>query len=201
MPVQPCKARPSAARAHPSRFETDVWLWPSRSPFVRHYSWRLLRFHLPYIRVAALIAAMARPSRGAVSPVVCLICKVCRLLARQGRPGHIGCLRELSVGDTRCAPFRCLLPRFSGSSAPLFSRKGLQCPSPAAYPPGFSISGVSPWTVEDGVTNPARPVHWRTGGEPPFTQPRGFCARSAKSSRHRPHLAGNANRCIRDGTK
>ena len=56
-----------------------------------------------------------------------------------------------------------------------------------------------PWTVEDGVTNPARPVHWRTGGEPPFTQPRGFCARSATSSGHRPHLAGNANRCIRGG--
>ena len=48
---------------------------------------------------------------------------------------------------------------------------------------------------------PARPVHLRTGGEPPFTRPRGFHARFAKPSGHRPRLAGNANRCIRDGTR
>ena len=26
----------------------------------------------------------------------------------------------------------------------------------------FNKAGFRPWTVEDGVTNPARPVHWRT---------------------------------------
>ncbi len=39
----------------------------------------------------------------------------------------------------------------------------------------------------------------RTGGAPPFTQPREFCARSA--SGHRPHVGGDAFRCIPGGTR
>ena len=65
----------------------------------------------------------------------------------------------------------------------------------------FQCGGVQPWAVQRRCGHPARPVHSRTGGEPPFTQPRGFRARFAKPSGHRPHLAGNAFRCIRGGTR
>ena len=74
----------------------------------------------------------------------------------------------------------------------------------------FNEAGFSPGPLDGKTVRRGEPpVVWlpgtpgplsRTGGEPPFTQPRGFRARFAKPSGHRPHLAGNANRCIRDGT-
>jgi hypothetical protein len=77
--------------------------------------------------------------------------------------------------------------------------ESLQCPSPPLIR-GLSNRRGLALGRQRRRDHPARPVHFRTGGEPPFTQPRGFRARFAKSSGHRPHLAGNANRCIRGGT-
>ena len=82
----------------------------------------------------------------------------------------------------------------------LSDRKASNAPARPLIRQAFQCGGVQPWTVQGRRDHPARPVHSRTGGEPPFTQPRRFCARFAKPSGHRPHLAGNANRCIRDET-
>ena len=94
---------------------------------------------------------------------------------RPDRPGHIGCLIDFSLDDTRCAPF------------------------------GFSTCNSGPSVSDPGPAREKLP-DLRHTGMPGLMQPEGvhFLQAPARAAcvdshpnKHRPHLAGNADRCIR----
>lgn len=86
----------------------------------------------------------------------------------------------------RCAPFRCLLPRFSGYFALSRVRRKPPMPQPGRLSASLSVRRVQPWTVHRRRGYPAPPVHFHEPEETPFHAAPRVCARSA--SGHRPHV-------------
>ncbi len=111
------------------------------------------------------------------------------------------CRRIVSLYDAFRRPVQCLLPRFSGSSA-LSSLTGKPpMPQPGRLSAGlFNEAGFSPGPPKDGVTTRhARPA-FTNRRRTAFHAAPGILRAFRQTIRHRPHLAGNAFRCIRDGT-
>ena len=101
------------------------------------------------------------------------------------RPGHIGCLREFGIGDTRCAPSRWFLPATPVS---------LQRRHPFRW--DYGQEAFLP-PVVFLCASQARPALFQARGKPFSAGPFDRACVSNTDRRHRPRLAGNALRCIR----
>ena len=111
----------------------------------------------------------------------------------QDRPGHIECLGLNKLGDTRCAPFG----GFYSQLPIVWEMETLSKGDATAH----CRSVTKARDIARSITHPvcaiqARPTLFQAAGDP-FLRTLPEAPASRPPQKDRPHLAGNADRCIR----